>query len=114
MKKQTFLALAAMLVLGLGAATLAYQQTNNMVGKAMSCCCCKGDSCPMKRKDASGKETASCCDKDDCCKGDSCPMKTKGEKPQAVSADMKNVTVVSSDEDCCCSCYGAKKDGQAS
>ena len=111
MKKQTLLAIAAMLVFGLGAASFAYKQTNNTTNAAVSCCCCKGDSCPMKSKNASGKEAASCCDKEDCCKGGSCPMKTKGEKPQAVSVNMKNVTVVTSDEGCC-SCCGAKKDGQ--
>ena len=111
MKKRTLLAIAALVVFGLGAATFAYQQTNNTRQTAMSCCCCKGDSCPMKKKDASGKETASCCDKEDCYKGDSCPMKAKGEKPQAMSVDMKSVTAVS-EEGCCCSCCGAKKDGQ--
>jgi hypothetical protein len=84
MKKRLFLVVVALLVLGLGAATFAYKQTNNTT--AMSCC--KGDSCPMKKKDASGKETASCCDDCDCCKGDSCPMKNKGEKTAIVSADM--------------------------
>lgn len=116
MKKRSLLAIAALLVFGLGAGTLAFQQTNNIASTAMSCCCCSGDSCPMKKKDASGKETASCCDNCSCCKGenscsgDSCPMKKKGDsadkakdKPATAGPEMKNVTYVQG-EGCCCSC----------
>lgn len=83
MKKQTLLAIAALMIFGLGAGTLAYQQTNGTAKTAMSCCCCKGDSCPMK---------------------------AKGEKAQTVGADMKNVIVVSSDEGCCGSCCKGEKE----
>ncbi len=93
--------MAAVLVFGLGIATFAYQQTNGTFGAAASCSCCNGDSCPMKTKDASGKETASCdCD---CCKDGSCPMKMKGEKTAAaVSADMQNFAYVKSGATCDC------------
>ena len=66
MKKQTILAIAALLVFGVGNATFAYVNTT---GTSISCACCKGDSCPMKKKDASGK-AVSCCDDCDCCSGD--------------------------------------------
>jgi hypothetical protein len=66
MKKQTILAIAALLVFGIGNATFAYVNTT---GTSISCACCKGDSCPMKKKDASGK-AVSCCDGCDCCSGD--------------------------------------------
>jgi len=116
MKKQTLLTIAALLVFGLGAGTLAYQQNTHTATTAMSCCC-KGDSCPMKKKDVSVMEAASCCDNCDCCKGegsctgDSCPMKKKGEKPHTMSAAMTSATAVKGDEGCCCSCCAAKKDG---
>lgn len=122
MKKRSLLVIAAFLVFGLGAGTLAYQQTNETASTAMSCCCCSGDSCPMKKKDASGKETASCCDNCSCCKGenscsgDSCPMKKKGDsadkakdKPTTTGTEMTNVTYVQG-EDCCCSCCNKDKE----
>lgn len=77
MRKRILLAIAALMVFGLAIAAFAYTTTNAPKNGGMDCCC-KGDSCPMKSKDAAGKETASCCDKEDCCcKGDSCPMKGK-------------------------------------
>lgn len=78
MKKKMILAIAAIMVLGLSIAGFAFTRTTLSSSMAMSCCC-SGDSCPMKKKDASTGEKASCCDNCDCCSGDSCPMKTKGE-----------------------------------
>lgn len=138
MKKRILLAIAALMVFGLAIAAFAYTGTSTS-NKARMGCCCKSDSaaesCPMKSKDAAGKETASCCEKEDCCcksGAESCPMKSKDEakpaeksKPsccdkeesaapkkdgEAASIDMKNVVVASSGEGCCCSCCGAKKD----
>lgn len=121
MKKKILIALTAILILGLAAAAYAFNKTNVSSKTASSACCCSGDSCPMKSKDAKttgGEKQASCCDKDDCCcKGDSCPMKKQGEntsanccgdscpmkdkETQASSvADTKNVVVASS-ESCC-------------
>lgn len=110
MKKRMILAIAALLVFGLSIAAFAYKQATTANNTAMTSSCCKGDSCPMKHKDASTGETASCCDNCDCCKGgDSCPMKMKGEKSAAVSGDMQNVTVAASGESCDCSCCDHKK-----
>jgi hypothetical protein len=100
MKRQTILAIAALLVFGLGNATFAYTQTT---GTAVSCTCCKGDSCPMKKKDASGKETASCCDDCDCCKGDS------KATAKTVSYYFKGVAHYKSSKSKC-KCCDAKKD----
>ena len=105
------LALIALLVFGLSIATFAYKQTTSTSKTAISCSCCNGDSCPMKNKDASGKETASSCDGCDCCKGGSCPMKMKDEKSGTVSADMSKVTVASSGESCHCPYCDHKKGG---
>lgn len=109
MKKRIILAIATILVFGLSIAAFAYTQTTGTNGATASCSCCTGDSCPMKTKDASGKETASCCDDCDCCKGDSCPMKMKDEKAAAASADMQNVAVVTSGKTCDGSCCKHKK-----
>ena len=84
MKKRMILALAALLVFGLSIATLAYKQTTATNKTAMSCCCCAGESCPMKAKSADGNEAASCCDNCDCCNGDSCPMMKKDADGNAV------------------------------
>jgi hypothetical protein len=124
--KRLILAISIVLVLGLAAAGIAYNR-NAVAETAMSCRCCAGDSCPMK-KDAAAKEGASCCD-DGCCKDGSCAMKKEGaesaghmpencpmmkdktghashatmtaEEHQAMNAD---------GESCCCSCC---KDKQA-
>jgi hypothetical protein len=137
MKKRILIAIAALMVFGLAIAAVAYTNTKASV-KASTGCCCKSDgaaeSCPMKSKDA-GKESGSCCDKEDCCcksGAESCPMKSKDEakpaeksKPsccdkeappapkkdgEAAGVDMTNVVVASSGEGCCCPCCGAKKD----
>ena len=79
--KRLILAISVLPVLGLAAAAIAYNRTA-VAETAMSCCCCSGDSCPMK-KDSASKDTASCC-KDGCCKDGTCAMKKDG----AGSADM--------------------------
>jgi hypothetical protein len=79
MRIKLFLVIAAMLVFGLAVVAYSYGTAGSASAAVTSCCCCSGDSCPMKtKKDASGKETTSCCDMD-CCKGgaDSCPMMKK-------------------------------------
>ncbi len=112
MKKKVILATAAIFALGIGVATFAVS-TNLNGHNAVADSCCKGDSCPMKKKDASGKEATSCCDNCDCCKdgnctGDSCTLKKKTEKTAAVGADMQNVAYVVSDEGCCSCCSKSK------
>jgi hypothetical protein len=104
MKKQTLLAIAALMIFGLGAGTLAYQQTGSTARSATSCCCCKGDSCPMKQKDASGKETAVTHENCDCCAGcaESCPMMKKDADGKAMKMDGAH------------SCPMMKKDGEIS
>lgn len=92
MKRNILLAIAVMFALSIGAAVYAYNSTTITNATAASCCC-KGDSCPMKSKDAKAMADAkeSCC-KDDCCKGDSCPMKAKADSSTATAtaADSKH------------------------
>lgn len=130
MKRRIILAISVMMVLGLAVAAIAYTRTG-VTNKAAMSCCCSGDSCPMKGKDTSGAEKASCCDKDDCCcKGGSCPMKGKdsAEKHSASCCDkaescpmkkkdgsashvmVKHETSAEGEKTCCCSCCGAKKE----
>lgn len=90
MKKQTFLALVVLLFFAFSGASFAYSQLGG--SKTAASGCCKGDSCPMKKKDSSGKAGAS--GDDNCCKGDS---KAAVEKKKG-----------------CCKCSGAKKDGKTS
>lgn len=130
MKFKMMIAVAALMVFGLSIATVAYTKTAGAA--SMSASCCKGDSCPMKNKNASAVEKASCCDDCDCCSGESCPMKKKGEtsaavvkvsdgsscatmmkkapKGETVSLNQTNVVVASDGEGCCCSCCGKDKD----
>lgn len=98
MKRNIILALSVFMILGLAMSAFAFTTTAFASMTATSCCCCSGDSCPMKKKDATGKEVASCCDNCDCCKGDSCPMKKKGEK-MSMPSDK-----TAGDKDCNCSC----------
>lgn len=124
------IAIAALMVFGLSFAAVAYTQTAGAA--SVSASCCKGDSCPMKNKNASAGEKASCCDDCDCCSGESCPMKKKGEtsaavvkvsdgescammmkkapKAETVSFELANVVVASDGEGCCCSCCGKDED----
>lgn len=100
MKKKIFLVISAMLVFGLAVVAYSYGTAGSDPAAISSCCCCSGDSCPMKTKDASGKDAMSCCDAD-CCKGgaESCPMMKK-------DADGKPMKM---DGDACCPMM--KKDG---
>ena len=121
--KRIILAISVLLVLGLAGAAIAYNRTN--VETAAASCCCSGDSCPMK-KDAAGKEAATCCD-EDCCKGDSCRMKAgaaaaahhpdncpmKGKDGQAshdTMTEAQHEAMKADGKSCCCSCCGAKQD----
>lgn len=80
MKRRIILAIAALMVFGLAVAAVAFSTSTNVAAVA-ACCCCSGDSCPLKnrdavQKDASVKDTGSCCDGCEHCKGcaESCPM----------------------------------------
>jgi hypothetical protein len=100
MKKKIFIALTALFALSFAITVFALNRTN-VSSKRTADCCAKKDSCPMKDKQANA-DKKSCCDKADCCKdGDSCPMKKDAEKQTTASVDMTNVTVASSNDDCC-------------
>jgi hypothetical protein len=130
MKFKMTIAIAALMVFGLSIAAVAYTKTSGAA--SISASCCKGDSCPMKNKNASAGEKASCCDDCDCCSGESCPMKKKGEtsaavvkasdgsscammmkkapKAETASVEHANVVVASDGEGCSCSCCGKDKE----
>lgn len=102
MKKQTFLALVVLLFFTFSGASFGYSQFGG--SKTAASCCCKGDSCPMKKKDSSGKDSASCENDCDCCKGDS----------KARISGYMHGSPVYTDSKGCCKCCGAKKDGKTS
>lgn len=99
MKKKIFIVIAAMFVFGLAVVAFSYGTSNNISSTAASCCYCSGDSCPLKNKDASGKEAASCCDDCDCCKGDgaSCPMMTKDAEGKTMKMDAASCPMMNKD-----------------
>lgn len=111
MKKRILLAITVLLVFGLAIVAFAYNKTNHTSHKASMECCCKDGVCPMKGKGAaSGEQTASCCDSPDCCcKGGACPMKNKSDAAQTSDVDLKNVTIVSGEENCAKECCKNKK-----
>ena len=86
---RSILSIAALLVFALAMAAFAYSRSSD-VGSSAATSCCRSESCPMK--DASGKTVAgheNC----DCCKGDgdSCPMMkkdTSGKSEHASSCPM--------------------------
>ncbi|MFM9903378.1 MAG: hypothetical protein ACKVQJ_02270 [Pyrinomonadaceae bacterium] len=122
MKRKLIMSIALIALFGLSIAVFAYSRTTISSAKAMSCCCCSGDSCPVKNKGASTGETASCCDNCDCCKGDSCPMKHDGEKMAGMpeSCPMMNkggnkentavLTTAATDHKAGCDCSCCKQD----
>lgn len=128
MKTKLVILFAAIMVMGLSIAAVAYS-TSTKVSKA-STSCCSGDSCPLKGKKASADKKESCCDDCDCCTGDSCPMKAKGKshahaekmadgeacpmKMKAEKADTATIetasAVTKTKGNCCgCSCCGGEK-----
>jgi hypothetical protein len=79
MNKKVLLAAATVLVFGLAVVAIAYTGSTEPNIATVSCCCCSGDSCPMKNKDAAGKAAAAAHEGCECCGGDadSCPMMKK-------------------------------------
>ena len=103
-----------MLILGLAIAAFSYGNVSDLSTTAAACCCCSGDSCPMKNKDASGKQAKSCCNDCDCCKGDdaSCPMMKKDADGKAMKMDdAKDCPMMKKDD---ASATAAKTDGEVS
>ena len=78
--KRLILAISVALVLGLAAAAIAYNRTA-VAETAMSCRCCSGGSCPMKKGEASHATMTA-------------------EEHQAMQADGKA---------CCCACCKSKQ-----
>ena len=121
--KRLILAISVLLVLGLAAAAIAYNQ-NVVAETAMSCGCCSGDSCPMKKD---GAAAASCCD-DSGCKDGSCAMKKgdgatgempadcpmmknkDGEASHATMTEAEHQAMQADGKSCSCACCKAKKD----
>jgi len=106
MKRNLLLAIAVMFTLSIGAAVYAFNSTTTTTNAASHSCCCKGDSCPMKSKDAKASADAkdSCCN--GCCSGEgkeSCPMMKEG-----MSDEMKKMHAERKDghEGCSCACCG--------
>ena len=111
----------------LAAAGIAYNR-NAVAETAMSCCCCSGDSCPMKKDGAAKDSAASCCD-DGCCKDGSCAMKNDaagsaqhmpencpmmkkkdGEASHATMTEAEHQAMKADGKSCCCACCKDKKD----
>lgn len=81
MKKKIFLVMSAVLVFGLAIAVYAFNTAGSVdASTKAACCCCKGDTCPMKDKNAAATDKTAAHDGCDCCQGgaDACPMK-KGD-----------------------------------
>ncbi len=128
MKTKLVILFAAIMVMGLSIAAVAF--TNSTSVSKASTSCCSGDSCPLKGKKASADKKDSCCDDCDCCSGDSCsmkakgkshagamkmadgeacPMKMKAEKSETAEVELANVVVVKGESCCGCSCCGSEK-----
>ena len=60
MKKKILMSVFAVLMLAIGVVAFAFTTSVTSTETAMSCCCCSGDSCPTKKMEAAGNETASC------------------------------------------------------
>jgi hypothetical protein len=112
MKKKMLIAIAALMVFGLSMVAYAYTKATRTASAPASCC--KGDSCPMKSKDAStGEKKASCCDDCDCCGGGSCPMKLKSEGSATKMNISDSETPSVEAKDCVCSCCNHAKSNTA-
>lgn len=122
MRKNVLLLVSVLLLLGIGMAFA------NGVGRtinrtAMSCCCCKGDSCPLKNKDktsasSTAKDDCDCPlkttdkasadtmspDNCDCCAGDSCPMKMKGDHKDSMTMPATTDATSGDAKSCDCPC----------
>ena len=91
MKKKIFLVFSVMMVLGLAVAIFALNTSSRTERTAMSCCCCSGDSCPLKDKNAAARSDAAATTDGCSCCGDSCPMKKSNDaKTGSASGDMKD------------------------
>lgn len=135
MKRTLVLVIAAIMVVGLAIAAVAYTRTTVDTTTA-ACCCCSGDSCPMKGKDAAHKnaahtDKASCCDgahkgghhmgmmNKDAKKGDhhegaaSCPMMKKGDSKVAAEAGVAIAPASDKDASCSCPCCQQMMEKQA-
>ena len=86
MNKRIFFIAAAFLVFGLTIAAYAFNSASIYDTGTAGVACCKGDSCPMKKKDASVKNNASHSDDRACCKDGMCAMK-KGDAAKAGHGD---------------------------
>lgn len=107
MKRRILIVISVIALFAFTIAAYAYTRSSVATERAISCCCCEGDSCPMKKKEASDSERASCCDNCDSCKGDACPMKkTEGASTTAAEAHKEAGTHA---EGCSCSCCKDKK-----
>lgn len=132
MRNKILLITAAIMVMGLGVAAVAYSRAS--VTSHAAAACCTGDKCPMKNKDAAtgeAKANETCCCKDgaESCPmkkveastvslksdhGDSCPMMKKGEAHAAMHGDatpveMKHEAAAGDQMGCCCPCCSQEK-----
>ena len=123
--KRIIMAISVLLVFGLAVAAIAYKRNSvTETASAISCCCCSGDSCPMK-KDAAGKDSAAA-DHEDCCKGGSCPMKNsagaaakhsgscpmkdkEGHASHATMTEAQHEAMKAEGKSCDCSCCADKQ-----
>jgi|ERR1035437_2751890 hypothetical protein len=102
MKKKLIVVFAVITVMTLAIAAFAYSRTTTVTETpVIAQSGDHHDSCPMKMKDASGKEVAMDCDKCDHCKGDSCPMK-KGDGSQKPMSDTAAGTAQGDAKSCDC------------
>ena len=137
MKKKILLSVFTILALAVGVFAYAFTVNSTDSATKMSCNCCTGDSCPLKKTNASGTETVSCCDDCDCGSGDSCPMKNMGgpsatgmkmaegescpmmkttKASTGLNVDIKHETSAKDKKSCDCSCCNhnqEKKDASA-
>ena len=111
MKRRLILVLSILALFAFYIAAYAYTRASSQTSLAAACCCCSGDSCPLKKKNASGIETASCdncdCCKDGKCSGESCPMKNK-EGSHSDHATLQH-DGTSIGHEACCSCGKGKE-----